>query len=897
VKFLKLIIVASAFFLPLVIRAQIVSRQFLHGHVPPAVLRLTPVGRVAASARLNLAIGLPLRNEDVLNNFLKELSDPASPNFRKYLTPEQFAEQFGPTEQDYEAVAAFMAGNGLAVTGRYPNRAVLDVSGTAADIEKVFHVTMRTYRHPREVRNFFAPDAELSVDLNVPILHVSGLDNYSLPHPKFQIRPAGQISGAVPNAGSGPNGNYQGNDFRAAYLPGVTTNQLSGAGQVIGLLQFEGYFSNDITLYENQAGLPPVSLTNILIDGFSGVPVSPTNDTVLEVSLDIEMAISMAPGVSKIIVYEEPNGNPWPDILARMANDNIAKQISCSWGNNSPSAPDPTSEGIFKQMVAQGQSFFDASGDSDAFTSGIPFPAESTNITQVGGTTLTTSGPSGSWVSEKVWNWDPVGVPGVGSGGGVSANYSIPIWQQGINMTTNKGSTTFRNVPDVAMTADEIFVKFGNGLSATNVDGTSCAAPLWAGFTALINQEAAAAGKPPVGFINPAVYAIGKGANYTSDFHDITTGNNFWSSSPNRFAAKGGYDLCTGWGTPKGLALINVLAIPDALSIVPGTGFASVGVTGGPFSPSSQIFSLTNSGNTSLNWSFVSVSNLFNASPASGTLAIGGAANVSVNLSSAASNLVAGNYFPTATFSNQTSGVGQDRQFNLQIGQTVVQNGGFETGDLTSWTLAGNGVINNSLFDGVVNTGNLGSVATNYIHSGNDGMALGDTNVAYISQNVPTLPGANYLISFWLDNYTGATPNQFLVNWNTNTVTTNTIFNSSNIGVQNWTNMLFVVTATGTNTTLQFGAENDNDFFGLDDIAVNAIPLPSFRTFSKTNSTLNFTWNALAGVLYQMQFSTNLSKTNWINLGAPVTATNSIIILTNSIGPDAQRFYRVRRLP
>src|ERR1035438_886541 len=101
-------------------------------------------------------------------------------------------------------------------------------------------------------------------------------------------------------------------------------------------------------------------------------------------------------------------------------------------------------------------------------------------------------------------------------------------------MTANQGSTTRRNVPDVALTADNVYVIYGNGQSET-VGGTSCAAPLWAGFTALLNQQAALAGIPTVGFLNPAIYAIGKGPNYTADFHDVTTGNNFSTSSPTNF--------------------------------------------------------------------------------------------------------------------------------------------------------------------------------------------------------------------------------------------------------------------------------------------------------------------------------------------------------------------------
>jgi subtilase family serine protease len=243
-----------------------------------------------------------------------------------------------------------------------------------------------------------------------------------------------------------------------------------------------------------------------------------------------------------------------------MANDNLAKQLSCSWGDSSPGGPDPASEQVFLQMAAQGQSFFNASGDSDAFTDGIPFPAESPNITQVGGTTLTTSGPGGNYVSETVWNWgiQPKGYY-VGSSGGVSSNYTIPVWQQDISMVTNQGSTSLRNVPDVALTADNVYVIASNGVAKT-VGGTSCAAPLWAALTALINQEGAANGLSPVGFLNPTFYALCKGTDYDSCFHDITTGNNTNLWSANTFFAVAGYDLCTGWGTPKGANLINALA-------------------------------------------------------------------------------------------------------------------------------------------------------------------------------------------------------------------------------------------------------------------------------------------------------------------------------------------------
>jgi uncharacterized repeat protein (TIGR01451 family) len=519
--------------------------QRLHGHIPAAISRLTPLGRENGSEHLRLAIGLPLRNEDELTNLLQQIYDPSSPNFHHYLTPEEFTARFGPTEADYQAVIRYANQNGFTVTATHPNRVVVDVEASVADVERSFHLTMRTFQHPREARTFHAPDTEPTLDLAVPILHISGLDNYSLPHPKLRPRPSELTTKATPRWGSAPGGSYQGNDFRAAYSVG----SLTGAGQSVGLLQFDGYYPADIASYESQAGLPNVPLTNVAVDGGVSTPGS----GVSEVSLDIEMVMSMAPGVSKIIVYEAPNPSPWVDLLSRMANDNQAKQLSCSWGGGSP---DPTSEQVFKQMALQGQTFFNASGDSDAFTGAIDFPSESTNVTQVGGTTLVTSGPGGSYVSESVWNWGN----DQGSSGGVSTTYAIPPYQQGINMTANLGSATMRNIPDVAFTGDNVYVIYGNGTTAV-FGGTSCAAPLWAGFMALVNQQSAMGGHPPLGFLNPAIYAIGEtNANYSTIFHDITIGNNFNSTSPSQFPAVAGYDLCTGWGTPNGTNLINALA-------------------------------------------------------------------------------------------------------------------------------------------------------------------------------------------------------------------------------------------------------------------------------------------------------------------------------------------------
>ena len=643
--------------------AQQVGRQLLSGHVPAVAAHLTPVGRLEADRQLTLAIGLPLRNKEELTNLLQGIYDPASSAYRHYLTPAQFAEAFGPTKEDYQAVMAFAVSNGLNVTMTYSNRTLFDVVGSVSDIERAFHITLRTYRHPTENREFYAPDAEPSLDLPTPVLHISGLDNYLLPHPMSLRRSPAATSGspmAVPASGSGLYGAYMGNDFRAAYVPGVT---LTGAGQSVGLLEFDsGFYASDIATYVSMAGLPSVPVKAVLLDGYNG-GAGNGND---EVSLDIEMAMSMAPGLASVIVYE---GSTTDDILNRMATDNLARQLSASWTYGI----DVGSDQDFLEFAAQGQSFFNASGDGDAYIEPNDPPAPPTdnpNLTSVGGTTLNTTGPGGAWASETVWNWGVEYAPfdnGVGSSGGYSNTNRIPSWQAGVSMIANHGSTTYRNLPDVALTADNVLVVYGNGENGS-FGGTSCATPLWAAFIALANQRAAAYGEPGVGFINPAVYALGQSTNYNKCFHDITTGSNTWSESPSNFRAVTGYDLCTGWGTPIGSNLINQLVPLDPLQVTPGGGLASSGAAGGPLIPSSQSYTLTNGGNAALNWTAAVDASWLNISSTGGTLTPGGsAATVTVSLDAAATNLFLGTYAATLWITNLADGVVQTRPFTLSI--------------------------------------------------------------------------------------------------------------------------------------------------------------------------------------------------------------------------------------
>jgi hypothetical protein len=916
--------------------------QVLKGHVPPITKRLTSIGRLESSARLDLAIGLPLRNREKLTNLLEELYQPSNANFRHYLTADQFASSFGPSQADYQAVADFAKSHGLIVKGTQPNRTLLDVSGSVADIEKAFHIKMHVYQHPVEARTFFAPDVEPSVDLDTPVLAISGLDDYVRPRPQIRWQGGppqsavrtlggGGSTGGGGLTGSGSGGTYLGYDFRAAY--GIP-DSLTGAGQSLGLFELTGYYQGDITNYEAEASLPNVSVQPILIDGFDG---DDTNmDYAVEVTGDIEMAIAMAPGLDNIWVYEGPTPlyeapietnyvqystttAQINDVLNRMATDNLASQLSCSYEMDI----NLSTIQIFQQYAAQGQSFFQGSGDSGGYPGAIDEPADDPYFTVVGGTTLTTASPQGPWSSEVVWLTPAMSesvlgytytTPEATSGGGVSLTYDIPSWQQGISMTANQGSTTMRNLPDVALVANNVDVVWANDPYYYEYElllgndypslGTSLSTPLWAGFMALVNQQAAANGQPPIGFANPALYAIAKSTNYHSCFHDITTGNSFTPENPTKYSAAAGYDLCTGWGTLIGSNLIQALLTPPSedLVVAPPLGFTSSGPGRGPFTVASQTYMLGNIGSKPLNWSLVNTSLWLTVSATAGTLNPGkGPATVTVSLNSAASNFLIGNYSGNVSLLDATDGTAQNLQFNLYVG-----NGGFETGDFTDWNLTGDTNLVFALAGDDTDVGGTNALPGIsdwlFVHSGLYGAYLGqwawagDPAVGSLSHDVSTAAGQQYLVSFWLtsvaDSSGETTPNSFAARWNGST-----LYGQTNLAAFGWTNLQFVVPATAASTTLEFDFDNVPGAFGLDDVSVETVPAPVFQSVTLTGSIITLTWSGIANRSYQVQSTSDLSNPKWTDVAAAVTAPGDVVSAPEAISTASQQYYRVILLP
>ncbi len=538
-------------------------------HLPDAVAsgKAARIGQVAGSQRLKLAIALPTRNQAELDQFLHDLQDPQSPAFHKYLTVDEYTARFGATQADYDAVIAWARTNGFDIAGTTPNRRLVNIEGDADTINRAFSVTMTEYQHPSEDRTFYSPDREpTTTGLGVPLLQISGLSNFTIPH--LHLRKGNAL---VANAtGSGPSGEFLPSDMRAAYYG---SGPLTGAGQSIGILSFDGYQTGDVQLYYSNTGMSSsVPIHNVLVNGYSGACVTINSNGTIntgvcddrEQILDIVNAIGMAPGISQILFYEVDPADASGDakLLNQMATDNSAKVLSCSW---SWGANQATDDSIFQQMATQGQTFVDAAGDSGAWGQGssqtiaADYPSQSPYILQVGGTDLATNGAGGSWASETGW---------ADGGGGWDPSEPIPSWQQiaGVINASNKGSTSYRNAPDVAMEANFDNPTVNNGQFLTGYGGTSFAAPRWAGFVALINQQSVANGKGTVGFFNPMLYSLGAGSNYSSNFHDITSGSNPAINSKQQvisggpsFNAVTRYDLVTGWGSPTA-AFVTALA-------------------------------------------------------------------------------------------------------------------------------------------------------------------------------------------------------------------------------------------------------------------------------------------------------------------------------------------------
>jgi subtilase family serine protease len=620
------------------------AQSMLTRHVHQAVRagQIQSTGNLPADQILNLNIVLPLRDPAGLNNFLAALYDPHSASYRHFLSVSEFTGRFGPTEAQYDAAVNFAKLHGFTVIGGSRDGMNVEIRGPVSAVETAFNIHMRTFQHPAEGRTFYSPDSEPTTDLPFDLWHVSGLDNFSVPHPMLVKKSDyAQANGIDANkvvshatTGSGPSASFLGSDMRAAYYGG---GPLTGSGQNLGLLEYVGTDLADLNTYFNNSGQTNnVPITLVSTDGTSTSCVHTSaggncDDT--EQTLDMTQAIGMAPNLASLVMYV---GSTDTAIISAMTSHNpLPTTIGCSWGWTpaDPSTLDP----YFQRMAAQGQNFFAASGDSSTWSRrNEAWPADDAYVVSVGGTDLVTASAAGPWASETAW---------VDSGGGISPDtIAIPSWQQlsGVINSSNKGSTTLRNGPDVSANANFTFYTCADQTSclANEYGGTSFAAPMWAGYIALVNQQLAANGQSPIGFLNPTIYAQNVTSAYTTNFHDITSG------ASGSYSAVTGYDLVTGWGSPNsGLmaALTGTTTQTPAFTI----SATSTSVQAGNSGSSTVTTSISGGFNSAVGLSYSAPSGIsvtFNptslAAPGSGS----STATVTV-----ASGVAAGNYSITVT--------------------------------------------------------------------------------------------------------------------------------------------------------------------------------------------------------------------------------------------------------
>ncbi|HEY6542602.1 MAG TPA: S53 family peptidase, partial [Ktedonobacteraceae bacterium] len=521
------IIVASILSVVFIARAKQNSPFVLTNQSVPLVSRAHMVGPADAQQQLNLSVGLQLRNQSDLASLLSDLNNPRSSRYHQYLTPQEFAAQFGPTADQVQQVKDYLQQQGLAVTNVSPNGLLIDATSTVAQAESAFRVTINNYVLGANAFFANANPPVIPGSLSSIIASIGGLDNSVKMHPLYSL--SGPSHGkskptftahvkASPHAaqsGFGPsdlNGAYDGNPLQTAAL--------QGSGQTVAVFELDGYPSSDITAYLQNYSLGTPSISNVLVDGFNGSPGAGA----IEVDLDIEVVAAMAPKATQI-VYEGPNSTQGVnDTYNQIVTDNKAQIATTSWGEceaQSGNAELQTLDNIFSQAAAQGIAIYAAAGDSGAYDCNdtnlaVDSPADDPNITGVGGTTLQVN--NGAYGSETVWSnpSDTSRSPqGAGGGGGISSFFKEASWQTGPGVQ-NQYSNGNREVPDVSADADPAsgyavyctVSAAGCSSGWIEVGGTSAAAPLWAGSTALINGYLQQQGKSRMGFANPVLYGL-----------------------------------------------------------------------------------------------------------------------------------------------------------------------------------------------------------------------------------------------------------------------------------------------------------------------------------------------------------------------------------------------------
>ena len=520
-------------------------------------------------------------NQAALTAYIANLSNTASPEYHHFLTPVEFAKDFGATSSAIHQVRSYLATYGLTSTNLSKGHIVLHVTGSTADIARAFAAPVETVRTSAgSLSAQFVHAATVPASLAPDVVEITGLSTTSpIESPASIVHATPAVATLVtapttcPSAGtsvgSTPNslGGYT--VQQQAQLYGLTSAYASGStgvGQTIAIYELGQYDQSDLNTYFSCYGLSP-SITTTNVDG------GPTGGYSEEATMDIEQASALAPGAA-INVYQAPNNGSGPtDLYAQIADDNIATVVTTSWGlcESDPNGAAQAEQAIFEQMAAQGQTMIASAGDSgssDCYgnTDGyaptslsVDDPASQPFVTGVGGLTVSSISP----LSETVWN---NGANGGATGGGVSTIWPRPAWQSAPGITA---ANTMRMVPDLSVMGNpntgfiEYYTGTANGVGVVgggnngwgSIGGTSIGSPQVSAIVAVAAQACATA---RLGFINPTLYAM---ASAGVGFSDVTAGSNDLFNVGG-YSAGVGYDMASGLGSPNGSAFVNGLCQP-----------------------------------------------------------------------------------------------------------------------------------------------------------------------------------------------------------------------------------------------------------------------------------------------------------------------------------------------
>ncbi len=557
------------------------DRVALPGHVHPLTRTAANLGPADPSLKIEgvtLQIKLSASQQTDLQHLLAAQQNPNSPDFHRWLTPEQYADRFGASPQNISSITAWLGSTGLRIDTTARGRNWILFSGSAANVESAFAVRIQRYRVDGEIHYANSNEPSIPTSLAGLVSGIRGLNNFRItPIPRAQYDGAGGHY-LVPA------------DISTIYDTASLLNSgITGTGVKIGIIGGSAILPSDIGTFRSTYNLPPNVPQLIVANADPGTVAG----VMVEGDIDIEWSGAVAPNASIVYVYDK---NPFT-AAQYIVDNNVAQIVSTSFGLCELQGS-PVDNQIAQQANAQGITWISSSGDTgaafcDNSGSGSPAsasqgltvaePASYPEVTGVGGTTLSEGsgtywsanngpnlGSALSYIPEVAWNDTALTGNLTASGGGASILFPKPLWQNAPGVPDDGA----RDVPDVAMAASpnhDGYEVYTNGQFQI-YGGTSVATPVFSGVVALLNQALVAHGilsQPGLGNLNPTLYRLAR--TTTNVFHDITQGNNIvpcQAGSPNcyngslGFYAGPGYDQVTGLGSVDVGNLVSQWSIP-----------------------------------------------------------------------------------------------------------------------------------------------------------------------------------------------------------------------------------------------------------------------------------------------------------------------------------------------